>query len=323
VRVSLALSLWLAPAEAPRSSVPPPRLSPSFVGSAAAAHPRSQASGLGLTPRSDGGYDYRGTAGERFDATIRPDGVVVFDVDPRVQVRFDRACLVAICVNRAGPSVPTSTVGRAALGVAAVALTEVIAGMASAASHNPVDELQESARRKEAMGTQPRQLSPNFGSVSGSFGYLPEPRSAMGDFLERTFALRLEMARYVYFRRLAEQEARLPQRLLDAWTTPGRRLAQRKADLVEIWRELEQEPPPQRDTQLQASLRTDVDPARQRAAVRARATIDAFVQRHLPLGSEAAFTPEELEAIAMQQHSGPVFSPYREGSSDESTSASQ
>lgn len=280
-----------------------PRLSPGFV--AAANERAQQVEALRLSSLPEGGYAYEGTRDERFDAVIRPDGVVVFEVDPLVKVEFDAACLLAICVHRGTFKVAKGT-GLLNLGMLVAA--EVLTGLATPTrGRDP----------KAGFGMQPQPppqsipgppSSPTVAGFSGKFGYLPPPRGAMSAFLERTFVFRLELARHEDARRCDAQQRALPGRLMAAWMEHAGAPNRRKDAILELWDELQL--PVAVPDELRADVLQSLQPSRERAAREARLQILEFVRRQAPAGSADAFSEAELAAINAGRVGEARFEPY-------------
>lgn len=320
----LSLSLTLAPPSGPSEeplSLEPRKLRVTPELAAAAVPPprpvavdpiQAEAAALRLSPLEGGGFAYVGIRpGERFDATVRSDGVVEFELDRLVQGGVQSACLVALCVSQ-GQRAPKGPSRRSlALSLFAVALAAV--GGAAGNAPDDVGYAERRAWEEKLRGSSLQQPSvapaPMVGAV-GRYGYLPEPKSAMIDFLDRTFELRLKMARAAILRRIEAQERELPRRLHDAWSASSLPLPDRRAAILALWDELEPAQSPHVDPEVEKALVGSVDEARQRAADRARAAIRAFVQRHAPASSNAAFTAEELRRFNAARPVEARFDPY-------------
>lgn len=269
----------------PRPRVAPPR---SAIKPAAPSQ-RGLAESLGLQPRADGGYDYKGNKSERFDATIRRDGVVEFELDPSVALKVDGICAAAICRKRK-PSKERRARRRKKAAVTVVAL------------------LAEAAMGRFSTGTinygQPTAAPINWtpfempafhvATVQGRYGHLPTPSASMQEFMDRTYELRVEMALDAGLDDLESARKRLPSTLLQLWRDDTRSPAERRAAILDLWAGLDHmsahaDPVVAGDRRLEDH--------RGESIAAARATILAFVRRHAPKGSAQAFTPTELEAF--------------------------
>lgn len=272
----------------PRSATKPP--APSMHG---------LAEGLGLEPRPDGGYDYTGRKNERFDAVIRRDGVVEFELDPSVDVKVDGICLVAICRQRKAKVRREQRRKKAAVTVVAL-LAEAALGRFSTGA---------------ITYGQPTVGPVNWGfemppfnaaAVQGRYGHLPTPVASMEEFMDRTFELRVEMAMSAGLEDLEAAHKRLPSTLLQIWRDEKRTPAQRRAAILDLWTELDRAGE-HRDVVVGGDRR--YEDRRAASIAEARATILAFVRRHAPEGSPDAFTEAELEAVNGRPDAV-LFEPY-------------
>jgi len=274
---------------------------------------QAAALGLGLRLREGGGYDYRGMGGERFSAFIRPDGSVVFDIDPLIQVKGIGVCAVAVCVQSKKPSLGVNAVIGGALVAASIAAA-IVGGASDSDNQNQLNESPTVTHPRTAplSSTVPAFSPAAVVGVSGRYGYLPSPVAAMTGFLERTFEFRLQLAFEIYLERLDEQGRRLPGDLLSAWSNPEFPSEDRRASLLQIWDDVQAPPPEHPDGVLAAALQTDVEPHRQRAATEARQMILDFVRRHVRRGSAVAFTEAELREYNARPSTEVAFEPYRD-----------
>lgn len=282
--------------------VPAPRLSPEFL---PAAHDRARrARELQLSPLEEGGYRYEGDPDERFDALIRRDGVVVFELDPLVKVELDGACLLAVCVTR---GMVQSTPGLDVLNLGMRVAAQVLSAWASGSTGGraPRDRWVETMQTRS---TALPQTAPSMAGVGGRFGYLPPPRAAMSAFLERTFEFRLELAKLADAERRDAQLRALPGRLVAAWMRHADAPRRRKDAILELWDELQL--PVAVPDELRADVARSLQPARERAADEARLCILDFVRRHAPAGSPEAYTEAELAAINAGRVGAARFEPY-------------
>jgi len=131
--------------------------------------------------------------------------------------------------------------------------------------------------------------------------------------LERTEKLRLALA--VKWAE-AQVDARLKglyRDLLDIWSDAERTALQRRERLFQRWDECVEA----MSVDVKGfgdAAKSSLDELREKAGGEARASIEAFIRRHLPKGSEDAYTPEELRELNRRRHSEERFDPYaREG----------
>ena len=301
---------------APRPEVPAGGI-PSAEASVLDPH-GDEARRLMLKKLPSGKYLYVGTQDERFDAKVNPDGTVTFMVDPNFQVQLGGICLVAICVSRtpgrgpANPTKPTAAqkVARTGKQIAA----GLVAGAAGAlAKHYRGNDygVQLPPNWMEDPNRYNNPPAPVLGGIHGRYGYLPTPNAQMAAFLERTFAFRLQLAKEDRAKRLAKALKELPVRLLDTWSDRTMTVAERKAEILALWAELERPAGDVKDTPLAQAARDEVDVRRSEAAAEARKKITEFVNRHLPASSADAYTRSELDRFNAAQGPKAKFEPYR------------
>lgn len=340
------MGLWLWGAPAPPGEPPPSEqaaastttthvMRPRFVGRPHATDPGAEqrdavAHQLGLRPWGRG-YRYVGGPDERFEAVILPDGRVEFSVDPSVKIAFDGICVVAVCKQtkagreheRRRKAVRTGLT-IAAL-VAEAALGRVTLGAVRQAYGKPIN------------GPSPelRDGFPAFllASTMGRYGHLPAPTGAMAELMERTFDLRLEMAVEEARRELEAADQRLAHELVALWRDPSLSDAQRRAEILRRWQDIDVEPvvaepapaavapsvsaqpapaAPRApgDTVLGEALEGPLAQVRRDAATRARHKIVDSVRLHAPEGSAAGFSPAQLETFNVGRPAAARFEPY-------------
>jgi hypothetical protein len=187
------------------------------------------AESLGLRARLDGGYDYVGKRGEHFDATIRRDGVVVFEIDPEVDLKIDGVCVTAICVQRKPKTRRDQRRQRALTAISRIA--EVAGGRFTTGTRNY------GYSTTMPINYRPFDVQPPYplGVVQGQFGVLAPPTAAMASFLDRTRQLRLRMAQEAAEEDREEQRKQLPRRLARIWHDESLSLDQKKTAIAEIW----------------------------------------------------------------------------------------
>lgn len=274
-----------------------------------------RAAKLELRPRFGGGYTYLGLPGERFDAWVRDDGTVVFEVDDGFDIETTQLCLVAVCLlrspsrpgrNRTPPRARAAKAGRVATEVA----TLLLAGYAASRSNGGGRV----SYSPGFTGMHPRnQPMPGSlgGMASGRYGYLPAPHRQMTDFLERTFSFRLDLAEHALRQRLERELSELPAVLAAIWSDETLDSAQRRQRILAYWADLETPVAQHEDDVLDVEARPVLDLARREMAQRARAVIVDFVVTVLPVGSASAFTRSELDAFNRTLSGTHRFEPYR------------
>jgi hypothetical protein len=268
----------------PRPRVAPPR----SVTKPAAPSQRGLAESLGLEPRPDGGYDYTGKKSERFDATIRRDGVVEFELDPSVDLNVEGICVAAICSVRKPKTRREQRRRKAAVAVVAL-LAEAAIGRFSTGTVNYGHPT------AAPINWTPFEMPPfHLATVQGRYGHLPTPAASMQEFMDRTYELRVEMALTAGLDDLEAARKRLPSTLVQLWSDDTRSPAERRAAVLELWADLDHagvhaDPVVAGDRRLEERRRESI--------AAARATIRSFVRRHAPEGSPQAFTAAELDAV--------------------------
>jgi hypothetical protein len=131
--------------------------------------------------------------------------------------------------------------------------------------------------------------------------------------LQRTEKLRLALAIKWAESQVEVRMKQLYRDLLEIWHDAARTAVQRRERLFQRWDECVE------------AMRVDIkgfgdsgkselDELREKAGGEARASIEAFIRKHLPKGSEDAYPPEELRELNRKRHSEERFDPYaREG----------
>jgi hypothetical protein len=122
-----------------------------------------------------------------------------------------------------------------------------------------------------------------------------------GRVAELTRKMRERMSAVERPRRLAAALARLPAELEGLWQRTEMNEAERRQILFQLWDDLLEGGA--------GSARGD-DEAEVHAAEQARAELLRFVQRRLPVGTPAAFTPDELTRWNAHRRSRGPFAPY-------------
>ncbi len=280
----------------------------------------AEAFSLGLHPLPNGGFAYEGTPGERFDALIRPDGVVRLLPESPVQVKADSICAVVVCVRTKKTS-PGRTASNRAERWVALAGAYAAALTATAFGGDPNQNLgtpQEAVMQGRGWQQTPAQLSNPAGaapgsvapvaSASGRYGFLPTPNRQMAAFLNRTFEFRLRLAIAAWERRCEEALVQLPSRLLTIWNDDSLSHADRRAEILYLWDSLEFRTV---DVPLGTAVASEVDANRLRAAEAARARILKFVRTSLPARSPRSFTRKELRRFNEGRAGASLFWPYK------------
>lgn len=277
-----------------------------------------EASKLSLEARGDGWFRYDGTTDEWFDAVIRPDGTVVFEVEPSVQIKITSACLVAVCVGQTAKQKKHNRAAWKGVGIGVALLTELLVNGAAGAGNamgggNPRAAWGSINQQHAAPPIQPVSKPvpavPSLVGVSGRFGYLPPPHAAMSAFLQRTMEFRLKLAHEFDGRQIEAQERELIERLFRGWGDPSRSLAERKAEILALWDDL-LVVDASASAPAGAAKSQSLDRSRHEAAAEARSRILDFVRRHAPEGTALAFTADELKAINQGRSEADRFQPY-------------
>jgi hypothetical protein len=138
---------------------------------------------------------------------------------------------------------------------------------------------------------------------------------AKAKLLEATFDLRLGMAVSFQKKQIDKRLDRLDGELSKIWTDERRDLAARKELIFQRWDECDE--PDEVVDEEGAELpgfgkvqNSELDQARRDAAIDARKTIEKFIRKNAPPGSEEAFTASELAAMNKRRVSKQEFDPY-------------
>jgi hypothetical protein len=139
---------------------------------------------------------------------------------------------------------------------------------------------------------------------------------AKAELLKATFDLRLGMAITFQKKQLDKRLERLDGELSKIWADQRRDLDARKELLFQRWDECD-EPDETTDDEASAELpgfgeveSSELDEARNEAAVDARKRIEKFVRKHAPAGSPEAFSASELADMNKRRISKQEFDPY-------------
>ncbi|PRQ04438.1 hypothetical protein [Enhygromyxa salina] len=132
--------------------------------------------------------------------------------------------------------------------------------------------------------------------------------------LKATFEMRLGMAVKFQKKQLDKRLHRLGGDLDKIWADTGRGLSARKELLFQRWDECDE---PEAGATAGADIpgfgkvdSSELDDARQDAALSARRLIEKFIREHAPKGSAEAFTPAELADMNRRRASTQKFQPY-------------
>jgi len=336
VDVSLLLAVLAMGPAVPLGPAPPPPpessphvLRPSFAGfdrgeSEAVSKRDAAAAELGLVPLGEG-YRYRGSKGERFDAIIERDGSVRFELDPKVKATLDGVCVSGACKltkqgrKRYDKKRRRKRGTQAAMTIAAL-LAEAATGTVTVGSTpwgygTPVG----GPIPGSSLGVPPPIP---IATAVGRYGYLPEPAIGMSRFMDRTFALRLDM-RVEAARDDLAAAARAQRRQLEGlWRDPTLDDDGRRAALLGMWSDIEPvEPvePVDGDVPLEQAANEALARAQRDAAVQARAEIVRSVRKHAPKGSAAGFTSAQLRRFNRGRSQAARFEPYAPASAETPT----
>lgn len=130
--------------------------------------------------------------------------------------------------------------------------------------------------------------------------------------LERTRALRMQLAIQFAQHQIDVQLKALNRQLARIWKDASRPAIQRRRLLFERWDECDE--PPKVEVASVRELGKDaaskIDEVRLSAARQARKRIEAFIRKHLPKSGPDAYTPEELETLNRDRVSEARFEPY-------------
>jgi hypothetical protein len=127
--------------------------------------------------------------------------------------------------------------------------------------------------------------------------------------LARTEKLRLAMAVKWAEAQVDHRLKGLYRDLLEIWSDAERTEVERREQLFQRWDECVEAMSVKVDGFGDAA-KSSLDALREKAGGEARASIEAFIRRHLPKGSEDAYTPEELRELNRRRHSEERFDPY-------------
>lgn len=135
--------------------------------------------------------------------------------------------------------------------------------------------------------------------------------TAKSNFLEKTAALRTQMAIAFTLELLETRLKGLEQELFDLWTADGQPPAARRELLFQRWDECDElyaVGPGGEDITPEA--RSAIDQARADTAEQARRVIEGFIRRQLPRGGASGYTRAELADMNKRRRSKQPFTPY-------------
>lgn len=130
--------------------------------------------------------------------------------------------------------------------------------------------------------------------------------------LARTEKLRLALAIKWAEAQVETRLRALYRDLLEIWTDAERTVVQRRERLFQRWDECVEA----MSVRLEGfgdAPKSTLDELRERAGGEARASIEAFIRKHLPKDSEDAYPPDELRELNRRRHSEEPFDPYSRG----------
>jgi hypothetical protein len=127
--------------------------------------------------------------------------------------------------------------------------------------------------------------------------------------LDDTFDLRLSMAVEYASKQVDRQLRSLQGELAEAWGDVQQPAKARRRLLFDRWDECE-EGVAVKLPGFEDEAGTRMDALRQDAGSRARASIEAFIRKHLPRGSPDAYAASEIAELNRIRHSRKKFDPY-------------
>lgn len=133
---------------------------------------------------------------------------------------------------------------------------------------------------------------------------------AKAEFLAATREFRTRLAVGELRMRVHERLRALPSELLAIWTDENKPLGERKRLLFQHWDDCADVVPKRRP--LTDAAADEIASLRALAAADARETIEAFVRRHAPRGTERAYAARELDSFNARRRTAMRFDPYAE-----------
>lgn len=273
---------------------------------------------LNLKPLRSGGYLYRGTKKERFDARIFPDGSVEFRDAGKFEFKTDVLCFGVVCpkatpkrrvFEKAKTKKEIDTARRRkkarkiATGVALWLLTGAlpVAGLDGSQPNGPWSGVNAGLGR-------PGSAAMGVFYAGGRFGRPGQLSIHKEEFLARTRAFRLEMAvvaQEAYMRRALSE---LSNELLVIEKNTNMPPKERRDRLLRLWERFDVG---YEEAKLRDEILNRVNNSMGSKLSFARKQILAFARRVFPKGSPQAFSDKELAQANEANLGGPGFNPYR------------
>lgn len=304
-----------------RPSLRTPQKAKAFLGFRPQLRPMAfdLAKQLRLKPLRSGGYLYRGTKQERFDARIFPDGSVEFRDAGEFDFKTDVLCFGVVC-PKATPKRPLLEKAKSkkdietarrrqkakkiATGVALWLLTGAL----------PVAGLDGSQSNQGPWGGvnaglgRPGSMAPGGFYASGRFGRTGQLSVHKEEFLARTRSFRLEMAvsaQESYMRRALGELHRELLVLEKNTRVPAK---ERRAKLIVLWERFDVD---HQEVKLRDAILSRVNASMGRKLSFAREQILAFARRVFPKGSPQGYSEQELAESKLGTGRAQSFDPYR------------
>lgn len=315
--ISLVFSLASDPPQAPLRT---PVAAAKFLGFRPQMRPMNfdLAKQLDLKPLRSGGYLYRGSEKERFDARIFPDGSVEFRETGAFEFKTDVLCFGVVC-PKASPKRPLFETSKSKVDIetqrrrkkARKIATRVALGILTGAI--PLAGLdQGSANQAWSQGNtgvgRPGSMAPGLFYASGRFGRNGQLSTYKEEFLARTRAFRLElavMAQETYMRKALTELSRELSAIEKNTMQPAKA---RRERLLQLWERFDVA---YEEVPLKEAVARRVQRSMGLKLSFARKQIEAFARRVFPPESPQAFSRAELDLLNEGAAPGQGFSPYR------------
>lgn len=326
--LAIAWTLASPPANPPAPSqeiTQPPRralTTPKFLGVRPQFGPSrfKQSEALGLKPLRGGGFLYQGTGEEKFDARIHEDGSVEFRDSGAFEIRLSSLCFSYACPI-ATPKQPrvgkkkskkdieaslrrsraAKIASRVILGVLTGALP--LAGMDDSGVFGP----RGGSGNYYVAPPRPGSMATGIFSASGMFGRKGQVNGKKMDFLQRTRALRLELATVAQEAYTTRALHLLPRQLKDIEHASRQSPAIRRERLLALWEQFDVH---YQEQELQDAVLTRLNRSMGTKLRFARRQMLAFAKRVFPRGSKTAFAPAELAKYNQGRAAEHRFEPY-------------
>lgn len=271
---------------------------------------------LGLKALPGGGYFYRGTKSERFDAHIFPNGRVQFHQPGSFQVQLDNVCVGVFCPKAAAnpgssskPLTKKDMVRREAKRIATQVALGMLAGALPSAGRNANATSFPGNYNPHNINPTARPSAPAMGLfyASGRFGYLPHLSQPKIDFLKKTEDFRLGLAVKARKTSLRKALARLQHSLRAIENHAARSPAQQRRRLLDLWAEFDLE---SEDAQIQERFAQSLSSSLRTKIQFARKQMRSFAQRVFPPGGSRQFSAAELAQFNETRKGDTRFDPY-------------